>query len=69
MGCQRSNYACEPYTRGFEYAIKMREMNDRENPINPYLETDTDLHQAFYDGYRDGMYTAGFHGIRSERGI
>ena len=61
MRCQKSNYSCIPYSQGFEYAIKMRERKEKETPINPYPEDDEETHQAFYDGYRDGMYAAIFH--------
>ena len=69
MGHQRSNYSCEPYSQGFDYAFKMRDMNTQDTPINPYSEDDMESHDAFNDGYRDGMYTAIFHNTNFNEGI
>lgn len=64
MCCQNSVYSTEPYTEGFEYAVKMRSKQDTY-PINPY-EHDDFLKRSFDDGYRDGMFTAMFHSMECE---
>lgn len=62
---QRSNYCADPYSKGFDYALKMREMNlsHNETPVVPYEEASCE-HSAFLDGYRDGVYTALFHSLK-----
>lgn len=63
MFCQRSVYSCKPYTDGFEYALKMREMNNNIEPFNPYSDSEFEK-KAFNDGYRDGSMTTLFHGLQ-----
>ena len=63
---QRSNYCADPYSRGFDYALKMRDMNlskNGEQPCVPYEEASCE-YSAFLDGYRDGVYTSLFHSLK-----
>jgi hypothetical protein len=62
---QRSNYCSDPYSKGFDYALKMRDMNLQKNdetPVTPYEESSYE-HSAFLDGYRDGVFTSLFHSL------
>ena len=65
MCCQRSVYSCKPYTEGFEYALKMRDMDNGSVPYNPYDELEFEK-RAFDDGYRDGTITSQFHSLQEQ---
>lgn len=66
MCVQRSVYCSNPYTEGFEYAIKMRERKDKDGDMNSYFNPYSDdslCKKSFEDGYRDGLHTSLFHGM------